>query len=603
MKTDWIDDLTRTLSRSGSRRAGFRASAAALIAGVAANFSPPTAPTKRNKNQRKRKKPKQGKGDRKPTGSCRLDQTTDASVLLVEAADTFEGKPLTLVHRATLPEVGDFTQQMVVKLGQQLVAQFDLDKPAGAASRLRARYGIGFDGIQDSEYIIDGSRITIGGAIDGRELVPRPVEDAARDPNGWQFADGGPAPETETDPRLLSAVRSLLDRAGEEIVSCAGAQPRATAATSAMLESGLGFSQMPDWLGVGVAHAENAKRKRRARKRPRSVGAETNPTVCDGADELCLVCWGGCWSTNAACCLASFGVGCLVCYLAYEECLDTCNEGVCCPVECGNDLPSSCCCEGETCCEGNCCEKDETCWPGGVCCKDGLDFCDGKCCPQGKFCKEDVCCGPNEAPCFGECCPSGETCREPGLCCPREVLDCDGVCCPSHLDECQDGVCCPAGQVVCGTTCCEVDAICKPSEGGGELKVCCPPDQVCNQVCCDDLSRCFDPEHSECCSIFHQVCNGVCCDLGEVCLGRACCPAGQVCGQTCCPAGNFCGDPAAADCRACDEGHNPCPLDIEGAPNCCPKDTLCCGNGDCCPPGVGCCDKGGGLKCDPNCLK
>jgi hypothetical protein len=567
-------------------------------------LSSPTAPTKRNKNQGKRKKRNKDQGHRNPTGSCRLDQTADASVLVVEAADTFEGKSLTLVHRATLPEVGDFTQQMVVKLGQQLVVQLDLDKPAGAASRLRSRFGIGFEGIQDSEYIIDGSRTAIGGSIDGRELVSRPVAEAARDPNGWEFADGGPMPQTASDPRLLTAVQSLLGRAGDEIAACAGAQPRAAAAAAATLQLGLGSSLMPDWLGGGVAHAANSKKKRRARKNPGRVGAEANPTVCDEVTFPCLLCWGTCFSDQVACCIATFGLGCVLCYLKYETCLDQCDQGVCCPVECGSDFPSSCCCDGQTCCEGNCCDQDtEACWPGGVCCQKGLAFCLGKCCPPGTTCKEDICCGANQAPCFGDCCPDGEECREQDLCCPKDVVDCAGVCCPSDQDDCQNDVCCPKDQVVCGTTCCEPGEKCKPSEGGGEQKVCCPPDQVCNQVCCDDLSRCFDPEHSECCSIFHQVCNGVCCNLGEVCLGRACCPAGQVCGETCCPAGNLCGDPASADCRACDEGHNPCPLDIEGAPSCCPKDTLCCGSGDCCAPGVGCCDKGGGLKCDPNCLK
>ena len=600
--TDWLDDLTRSLSQGASRRGTLRAVAAALMAGSAATFSPPSAPTKRNKHKRRKRKKDRGANQNHQTGSCTLDQTADAAILHVEVADTFDGKPLTLMHRATLPSAGNFNQQLVVELGQQLVVQFDVDQPNEAESRLRAHYGTGFNGIQESVFILDDGAMAIGGAIDGRELIPRPVEDVEQDPDGWEFVDGQPAPGTTTDPDLLSAVQSVLDRAGAEAANCAGGQLHVAATTVAMLRMMPGLSPTSDRLGGGIASAQKGKRKRRTRKRPARVQAETNPTVCDEASDGCLTCWAGCFSAQAACCAGTFGLGCGFCYIAYEECLDLCDAGVCCPVECGNDLPSSCCCEGETCCEGNCCEKDETCFSGGVCCQDGLEFCAGKCCPQGTFCKEGICCGQNQEPCFGDCCLPGETCREPGLCCPPEVVACDGMCCPSEEDSCQGDVCCPLGQIVCSGVCCEVDAICKPPDGGGELKVCCPPDQVCNQICCDELSRCIDAEHSTCCSIFHEECEGICCDLGEACLGRACCPGGQVCGATCCPTDNFCADPATADCRACDEGQSPCPFDIEGAPDCCPKDTLCCGNGTCCDQGVPCCDKGGGLKCDPQCL-
>jgi hypothetical protein len=607
--TDWLDDLARSLSQGLPRRGALRAAAASLMAGFLATFSPSTAPTKRNKRKhknkrkqkQKRRKKNKDRGKSQQTGSCTFDQTADGSFLLVEVAEDFEGKPLTLVQRTTVPSVGEFTQQLVVNLGQQLVLQFDADNPDETTSRLRAHFGVGFHGIEELGIIIINSK-TVGGSINGRELVARAIEDVEQDPDGWEFADGGPPPVTTTDPDLLSAVQAVLDRAADEVANCAGDQLGVAAAAVAMLRMMPGLAPTADWLGGGTASAQNAKRTRNTRTRAGRASAKTNPTVCDGADEGCLACWAGCATALGGCCVGTFGLGCGFCYVAYEECLDLCDAGVCCPVECGNDLPSSCCCEGETCCEDNCCEKDETCWPGGVCCRDGLDFCLGTCCPQNTFCTEGICCRENEEPCFGECCPSGETCREPGLCCPREVIDCDGICCPSERDSCQGSVCCPAGQIVCGTTCCEVDDICKPPADGGELKVCCPKDQVCGQVCCDELSRCIDGEHSTCCSIFHEECHGGCCDLGEVCVEGRCCPGGQVCGATCCPASNFCADPGTTDCRPCDEGQMPCPFDIEGAPDCCPQDTLCCGNGTCCQAGVPCCDKGNGLKCDPNCL-
>ena len=613
--SDWLDDLTRSLSQDSSRRGALRAAVAALMAGLMATFSPATAPTKRNKHKRKHKK--KGQGKPKQTGSCTFDQTLDGSFLLVEVDDDFAGKPLTLEHHASWPSVGDVTQQTVIKLGQEMVLQFDEDNPDETTSRLRAHYGVGFHGIQDSVFIIEiheSMGKTIGGSINGRDLVPRPAEDVEQDPEGWEFADGMPAPEATSDADLLSAVQSVLNRAREEAAKCAGDQISA-AALLAGTQMMFGLLPTSDWLSGGVASAKESKRKRRGKKPSGRVTAEYNPTVCDEVSDECLTCWAGCGAALAGCCVGSFGFGCAACYVAYDKCLDACDANVCCPVECGSDFPSSCCCEDEKCCEGNfcckkdesccedtCCANDEACFSGGVCCQKGVEFCLGECCPQNTFCKEGICCRENEAPCFGECCPAGETCREPGLCCPPEVVDCDGICCPSEDDACQGTVCCPVGQIVCGGICCAPGDICKPPEDGSEDQVCCPHDRVCGQICCDELSRCIDPEGEICCSAFFEVCDGVCCDFGEVCLGRACCPGGQVCGDRCCPDNNFCEDPVAMECRPCGEGEIPCPIKVEGAPDCCPKDTLCCGDGTCCQGDIPCCDNGDGPKCDPSCI-
>ena len=312
------------------------------MAGLAATFSPPAAPTKRNKNKRKHKKRKKDPGNGRQTGSCTLDQTADASILLVEVADSHDDKPLTLVHRATLPSAGDFSQQLVVTLGQQLVVQFDVDvgNPNESVSRLRARYGTGFHGIQQSEFIIIIGGKSIGGSIDGRESAPRPVEDVAQDPDGWEFVDGGPPPETSTDRDLLAAVQSMLNRAEDEAAKCAGGQLRVAAATVAVLRMMPGLPPASDWLGGGVASARKAKRKLSTRKRAGRVRAEeTNPTVCDEASDGCLACWAGCFLTVSGCCAATLGLGCAACYAAYELCLAGCDGSVCCPVECGNDFP------------------------------------------------------------------------------------------------------------------------------------------------------------------------------------------------------------------------------------------------------------------------
>ena len=146
-----------------------------------ATLSPPTAPTKRKKSKRRQKKKKKGPGNQQ-TGSCTLDQTADASILLVEVADSFDGKPLTLEHRATLPSVGNFSQQSIVTLGQDLVVQFDLDIPDDADSRLCSTYGTGFDGIQDSIFIISQSTSgeLVAGSINGRDLVRAPPRRSRR---------------------------------------------------------------------------------------------------------------------------------------------------------------------------------------------------------------------------------------------------------------------------------------------------------------------------------------------------------------------------------------------------------------------------------------
>ena len=207
----------------------------------------------------------------------------------------------------------------------------------------------------------------------------------------------------------MSAVQEVMDRAEDELADCPG------------VETIFRFLPAGGWLGGGIASAKKTRRKRKVKRTKGRVQAQLNPMVCDEVNGLCLDCWAACSVALGYCCLNPFV--CAGCYTVYElTCLPTCDSSkACCPVSCGSDKPSSCCCSGETCCagkccdkgesccEGNCCADDEVCWPGGVCCKDGADFCAGECCPQNTFCKESICCRENEAPCFGECCPAGKT--------------------------------------------------------------------------------------------------------------------------------------------------------------------------------------------------
>lgn len=184
----WLDDLTRGLSRATSRRAAARGAVATIAAGLTASVLPRWAPGKKGA-RRTRTKGKKAKGKKprqpQPTGSCSFDQTAGASVLVVEAAGSFSGKRLTLEHVATLPAVGDFNQHLVAALDHEPVIQFDVDTPDDADARLRARYGTGFTGIQQAVYILDDGATTLGGSIDGRDLVPRSVAAVAHDPDGW----------------------------------------------------------------------------------------------------------------------------------------------------------------------------------------------------------------------------------------------------------------------------------------------------------------------------------------------------------------------------------------------------------------------------------
>lgn len=588
----WLDDFTRGLGQAASRRATARYVAAAIVAGVAAAVSPSFAPTKNNNKGKKRKnrrrKKRKNRGKTQPGGSCSTDQTPEGEFLLVEVSENFEGKTLTLGHRTAFPSSGDHTASTNVKLGQTLVLEIESDFAENGGSRVQIHYGTGFTGVGEAEFIADEDMVR--GSIDGRNLDPRSIEDATNDPDGWQFEDGGPTPNLSVDRALQTAVKSMLERAKEEVATCGQAAKRAEPPTPPALQGLLRLVE-PAHLFGGTASAEVAALPLRG------------TIVCESASNDCLFCYGKCDLALAGCLAGSALFGIPACIEIQQECIESCDEDECCPVACGSNKPNSCCCDGETCCEGTCCEEDEACWPGGVCCKKGRDFCLGDCCPKDTLCKDGICCGQNEEPCFGECCPSGTTCREKGLCCPDDVVGCAGVCCRDADDVCQDGdVCCPRDQIVCAGACCPgIQDICQPQDGG-DGKVCCPPDVVCGQVCCDPLSRCTDESHSTCCPFAFEICNGMCCHFGEVCLSHICCPGGQVCGGRCCPTNHFCEDPQTEECRACGENEFPCPLTVSGAPDCCPQGTQCCGNGTCCDPGVPCCDQGAGPQCDPTCF-
>ena len=144
-----------------------------------------------------------------------------------------------------------------------------------------------------------------------------------------------------------------------------------------------------------------------------------------------------------------------------------------------------------------------------------------------------------------------------------------------HCVDPSTGLCCPNGQV---------------KLGGG----CCPPQNICGTVCCEN-GTCLDAITSKCCSGFGvMACGSACCDPNSICISAArsdCCARELACGSVCCSPGQICGDPSTGTCKAsgCPPGQVPtqCPTQHAGSPPqvvsvvCCPQGSQCC-DGKCC---------------------
>jgi hypothetical protein len=517
---------------------------------------------------------------------CTFRQTDDEITFQLEASTSFRGESLTLSVQ-TLRSDGQMST-LTFRLADRPVLQMESSSEDGVI-KVHVIYGDAFAGIADSEVMVEKG--TVSGVIDGRPTVPLLLARAVQDPNQIQFEDGGPPPRVRLDPDLDRAMRALIEQAVRDANCVPDRSARRSTTTTAVGPSAVS-------LGGGVSGVLLI-----------SVDAlpSRSTLVCDEVTEFCLACYFACDGALTACIagcawtLFGFPVCVAGCITVHQDtCIDACDTGVCCSVDCGNDPPSSCCCEGHTCCGGVCCEKDEECKDGNVCCPAEQEVCAGMCCPADTECKKDegVCCPKDVVACSGACCNTGEDCTD-RTCCTSKHVVCEGVCCPKEDDDCQKGgVCCPNSQIVCDGTCCPPKNICWPPE----KPVCCPDGQVCGNTCCDELSRCVDKATSTCCAFTESLCAGTCCPSGDACIKDACCPGGQICGQTCCPPNNYCADEKKQTCKPCSEGQTPCPTSIKGAPHCCPVGTSCCGNGKCCPQGIPCCDTTSGPQCDTSCI-
>ncbi len=245
--------------------------------------------------------------------------------------------------------------------------------------------------------------------------------------------------------------------------------------------------------------------------------------------------------------------------------------GGCLPVPCGGTFGS--CAPGDTCFDW----KGEN--PGELCCE-----------APGVVCK-NICCGKT----ITSCLPDG-SCG-----CDTNEITCGNQCCdPAKKESCSNGICCPHGQQ-------NSNGICCPTNQTNFKGKCCLNQNICGEVCCDELSKCVDKKKSFCCGFTEVVCAGVCCKTGEQCVNGKCCS--KPCGNVCCGSAQACLNGKCIS-KACPSVQVTCiteedpnqkgPLIAVSHAICCPPKVSCC-SGKCCKPGEICCAKGVPFGChDPS---
>ncbi len=346
----------------------------------------------------------------------------------------------------------------------------------------------------------------------------------------------------------------------------------------------------------------------------------TGNDMCCGGDTCCPpedCCGGVCCGANSFCCNGS--------------CVPIGTS--CCPAgqyECGTEVPSGCCNNGQSCCDDGCC--DDSCCGGGngsagTCC---LDCCiDGECCQPGDSCNcpsgqvldgncncqcpggvtpcpDGTCCSPGNPQCCPDlafCCGDDEECcgaPPPDGCCASGTYCCyaDGpkgnpgekgaplACCENGV-ECCDGNCCEPGDICCGGSCCPADACCT----GDGFEYCDIPDPTdpcsvqcpCGQGCCEGSGgtvTCYDPGSEFCCGGgVHKTCDCIAYLAGgnvdDCCCNYANSDA-QFCEMGCCPNSKgvqcreYLCDGGSASCADTGEGNPPITVTWEGARQSCP---------------------------------
>jgi hypothetical protein len=399
---------------------------------------------KRKKGKRNNKGKGKNKGKKCKHPPCGPPCTVSRNAVSLVTETKFNKKPLRLRQRA---DFADGDRQTEVTLGDNSVLRIahEVAEPGVITT---VTYGGAFRGIDQARFTTDGATIT--GEIDGRALVPLPVD---ADPSQVTFADGGPPLEVQGDSKLVQAIQGLFAKAAQQAGACQPAQQKRSASTK--------DSSSFDCIAKQAKCGADA--------------VECERAVVDAA---------------AACSIVPF-LGTVVCavvgtgYCAHEAA--TCvreakYSPTCCPVRCGGDVgdlfgPDPLCCEGG----GSCLDPNSN--QSGGCCAAGTVGCGGECCPTGSctsgFCCKtgvgaicgDQCCGPFASCCGGTTCCTG-TCIG-GSCCQSPNYDCGGFCCQSG-NACCSGHCCAPGQI-CENNQCKTPTTCDiPCNGQ-----CCQPGQFC----------------------------------------------------------------------------------------------------------------------------
>jgi hypothetical protein len=175
----------------------------------------------------------------------------------------------------------------------------------------------------------------------------------------------------------------------------------------------------------------------------------------------------------------------------------------------------------------------------------------------------------------------GDSCCTVEACCGGE----NGVCCGNPNKTCANGQCvCRQGLAPCGGNCCSEGLVCPDPVGE---RACCRPEDVCAGRCCAGRTCC----NGVCCPRDETCVNGQCrcgtgstCPEGAQCTSGVCCPAPRVCAtgtrdnenRFCCAEGTECfGSCTVAGCNTI----------------CCAPDQVCgepLVHPTCCPAGMRC---------------
>ena len=232
----------------------------------------------------------------------------------------------------------------------------------------------------------------VSAVVDGRSIVPAPL---GTPPNAITFADGGPPPTLNIDPRLQHGVEELFELAHEQIERC----------LSGSLQS----------ISPNVAAALDP---------PGHLSATQRNGTCHGCRISCHTAFVTCaytaYSISLLC--GPFAILCgvgstVACYEGELFCLGLCNTtDICCPVDCGGHRQAVTTEPVDLLPTVGCCFANETCLDRSraLCCAPGNPPCGTTCCGPGTQCAPtvpngtpSVCCSPANIGPLGTCCIFG----------------------------------------------------------------------------------------------------------------------------------------------------------------------------------------------------